>query len=340
MEKRIENYIGIDVSKLWFDISIMSVINHVRQEMITERYENTPEGIKQMHKALKSRKISFDGDSLLVLENTGVYHRLIWEYCSTHGLPIYIGNAAHIKWSFGIARGKNDKIDSQRLCNYAHKHADELKATPALNPVLIKLKDLMTSRSRLLNQINSIKVYLNELKLSNSKEVQKFMEKAHKAALDGLQESMGMIEEQILQIINEEKDIQTNYNLIISVPGVGHLTAIYLICCTNNFINGTTGKQLACYAGVAPFGNRSGTSIKGRDKVHKMANKELKKLLHMCAIAAITHYPEFQHYYNRKVAEGKHKMSVINAVRSKIALRVISVINNNEKYVNSFKKVA
>ena len=50
-----------------------------------------------------------------------------------------VGNAAHIKWSFGIARGKNDVIDSQRLCNYCSKNADELKATSALNPVFMKM---------------------------------------------------------------------------------------------------------------------------------------------------------------------------------------------------------
>ena len=98
-----------------------------------------------------------------------MYHRLIWGYCSSHGLPLHIGNATHIKYSFGIARGKNDKLDSQRLCSYAYKNAEELKATPVLNPVLLQLKDLMTARSRLLSQLNSIKQYLGELKLSNPK---------------------------------------------------------------------------------------------------------------------------------------------------------------------------
>jgi transposase len=97
---------------------------------------------------------------------------------------------------------------------------------------------------------------------------------------------------------------------------------------------------LASYAGVAPFGNTSGSSIKGRDKVHKMANKDLKKLLHMGAISAITHYPEFRDYYEHKVKEGKHEQSVINAVRSKIALRAVAVINNHKEYVDKYKKTA
>jgi len=340
MKKEAKFYLGMDVSKLWIDITVMCVLNHEKQPIISERFDNDAAGMKALGKWLKKHQVSFDENSLLVIENTGVYHRLVWEYCSKQGLPLYIGNATHIKYSFGIARGKNDKIDSQRLCAYAFKNADELKATPVLNPVFLRLKDMMTARSRLLAQKNSIKVYLGELKLSNSKETQLIIEQAHKAALEGIKESIKIVEKQIQQMIQQDAAIKNNYDLLLSVPGIGHLTAVYIICCTNNFICKITGKQLSSYAGVAPFSNTSGTSIKGRDKVHKMANKDLKKLLHMGAISAITHYSEFKDYYERKVKEGKHEQSVINAVRSKIALRAVAVINNQKMYVDKYKKAA
>ena len=340
MENVAKFYLGMDVSKLWVDITVMCVLNHDKQPMTTERFDNDAPGMKTLDKWLKTHKVSFDDNSLLVIENTDVYHRIVWEYCSAHGLPLYIGNAAHIKWSFGIARGKNDKIDSQRLCSYAFKNADELKTRRLLNPEFLKIKDLITARSRLMSQKNSMKVYLGELKLSNSKDTQLIMEQAHKAALGGIVESIKAVEKLIQQMIQQDDAIKNNYELLKSVPGIGHLTAVYIICCTNNFICKITGKQLACYAGVAPFGNRSGTSIKGRDKVHKMANKDLKKLLHMGAISAITHYKEFKDYYERKTKEGKHVQSVINAVRSKIALRAVAVINNQAKYVSNYKKAA
>lgn len=340
MKKEAKFFLGMDVSKLWVDITLMGVLNQEKQLAITERFDNDHAGMKVMGKWLKKHQVTFDENSLLVIENTGVYHRLVWEYCSTHGLPLYIGNATHIKYSFGLVRGKNDKIDSKRLCTFAYKNADELKATPVLNPVFMKIKDLMTARSRLLAQKNSIKVYLKELKLSNSKETQLILEQAHAAALEGITTSLKVVEQQIHQMVQQDAAIKNNYELLRSVPGIGHLTAVYIICCTNNFVCKITGKQLASYAGVAPFGNTSGTSIKGRDKVHKMANKDLKKLLHMGAISAITHYQEFKDYYERKVKEGKHEQLVINAIRSKIALRAVAVINNQEKYVDKYKKVA
>jgi transposase len=333
-------YLGLDVSKLWFDISVLLVSDQQKQPMLTERFCNTTSGLAQMDEWLNELQVPKNEHSLLVMENTGVYHRLIWEYCSVNKLPLHIGNAAQIKWSLGIVRGKSDTTDSQRLCMYCYKHAEDLKATDALDPVFLKLKDLITARSRLLSQLNSMKVYLNELKLSNDKQVQKMMETAHQAAMKGLRKSIQEIEGNIHRVIREHRSIQNNYNLLISIPGIGHLTAVYLLCYTNNFAGKMTGKQLASYAGVVPFSNTSGTSIKGRNKVHKMANKDLKKLLHLCAMTAVKNYPEFKNYYDRKKAEGKHSMTILNAIRNKLALRAVAVIKNQRNYVNNYEKAA
>ena len=300
MNSNTQFFIGIDVSKPYFDASLMKVVNHEKQAIETTRFDNTAEGVRLFDKWLKTHQVTFEKNTLLVMENTGIYHRLLWAFCSRKNLPIHIGNAAHIKWSFGIARGKNDKIDSVRLCNYAFKGADELKASPALNPVLMQLKDLMSSRSKLLSQINSIKTYLKELKNVSDKDVQKVLEEAHKTALEGISASVKKIDGHIRQIILENADLKSNYDLLITVPGIGHITAIYIICCTNNFAAKISGKQLSCYAGVVPFEHTSGISIKGKNKVHKMANKDLKKLLHLCALTAMQHYPEFKTYYDRK----------------------------------------
>jgi Transposase and inactivated derivatives len=333
-------FIGIDVSKPYFDASLLPVINHLKKDIVSERFDNTAEGIKVFGRWLKANKVSFDENTLLVIENTGIYHRLLWSFCSRKNLPLHIGNAAHIKWSFGIIRAKNDKIDSLRLCKYAFKEAETLKATPALNPVLLQLKDLMTARTRLLSQINSIKTYIKELRNVSDKNIQKTLEGAHQTAMEGIALSIKSLEDEISKIIIQSKAIKGNYDLLVTVPGIGHLTAVYLICCTNNFTGKITGKQLACYAGVVPFEHTSGISIKGRNKIHSMANKNLKKMLHLCALTAIRKYPEFKQYYDRKKEEGKHSMSILNAIRNKIVLRAVAVVNKQVPYVDNIKKAA
>lgn len=164
MQNNTQHFIGIDVSKPFFDAALMPVINHQKQAMESAHFENTELGLKSFEKWLKSHKVSFNQNTILVVENTGIYHRLLWAFCNKINLQIHIGNAAHIKWSFGIARGKNDKIDAVRLCKYACKESDELKMSKPLNPKLMQLKDLQTSRTRLLSQKNANETYLKELK--------------------------------------------------------------------------------------------------------------------------------------------------------------------------------
>ena len=64
-----------------------------------------------------------------------------------------------------------------------------------------------------------------------------------------------------------------------------------------------------------------------------MANKKLKTNLHLAALTAIKCDPQLKAYYERKVLEGKSKMSVINAVRFKLLARVAAVVNKNEEEV-------
>lgn len=94
------------------------------------------------------------------------------------------------------------------------------------------------------------------------------MVEVSQAAQEGLKQSLKCIQQEIKKIITDNPDISKNYKLLLSVPGIGHLTAVYISCCTNNFISKITGKQLCSYASIAPFSEKSGTSIKERNKVH------------------------------------------------------------------------
>jgi len=78
------------------------------------------EGIQSFKQWLIACLVSFDADTMLVIENTGVYHRQLWSFCTKYNIPIHIGNAAHIKWSLGITRGKND-INASLMCVNRHQ---------------------------------------------------------------------------------------------------------------------------------------------------------------------------------------------------------------------------
>ena len=63
-----------------------------------------------------------------------------------------------------------------------------------------------------------------------------------------------------------------------------------------------------------------------------MANMTLKKLLTLAAMSAIKWNEDIKVYYKRKVAEGKNKMSVLNAVRNKLISRIFACVKNKRMY--------
>ena len=99
-------------------------------------------------------------------------------------------------------------------------------------------------------------------------------------------------------------------------------------------------KKFACYAGIAPFEYASGTSVKGRTRVHPCANKQLKSLLNMAAMNAIKINGEYKQYYKRRQQEGKNNMSTLNIIRNKILARIFAVVKRQTPYVDLYKFAA
>jgi transposase len=328
--------IGIDVSKLTLDVSLVLVIGHLRYARGSVTIGNTPQGLKELRRWLKQQGVCFNETTKVVMENTGMYHRLLVSWVKKSGLHYCVDNAARIKWSLGITRGKDDKVDAQRIAMYAAKNLQELHWNNASEERLMLLKDLLTTRESLLQQIQQLRIPLNERKQYLDEKQIKEMETLLAPAIAGLKESLKKLDAAIQKAITSDMELLHLYKLALSVPAIGPQTAAALLCDTRAFTGYENAGQLSSYCGVVPFGYRSGTSIRGKNKVHPMANKNLKRLLHMCVLSGIRKYPEFKDYYERKIAEGKHAMSVINALRNKLVIRVAAVVKRGEPYVDNY----
>ena len=52
----------------------------------------------------------------------------------------------------------------------------------------------------------------------------------------------------------------------------------------------------------------------------------------MCALSSISAKGELKDYFERKVAEGKNKMLVINNIRNKLIHRICACVRDNKIY--------
>ena len=158
--------------------------------------------------------------------------------------------------------------------------------------------------------------------------------------ISNLNEEIKMIEKQVSDIIKADKNLSKNFRLIVSVKGIGKIVGFYLIAFTANFTLFANARAFACYIGIAPFAYSSGT-VKGRSKVHQLANKYLKSLFNLAAMSAIQIRGEFQLYYSKRVNElGKNKMSTLNIIRNKLVYRAFAVIQRETPYVDLHKFAA
>ena len=161
----------------------------------------------------------------------------------------------------------------------------------------------------------------------------KLLAKLISKSLKAIDADIKQIEAKIMGLMRKDESLNHLFKLVTSVVGIGFVTATNLIIHTNQFTVMNDSRKLACFCGVAPFPHKSGSSIRGKTRVSHMANKKLKTNLHMASLTAVKFDKELKAYYERKVAEGKHKLSVLNAVKCKLLARVVSVVNNNKEYV-------
>lgn len=327
-EQHYQFFIGIDISKRYFDVAIL--IDHGTSSYV---FENSRKGANAFIQLLKNQKIPLP-NTLICMEHTGVYGQLLITKLVEKQANFCVEMPVQIIKSIGVQRGKTDRVDAKRIAMYAFKNYRELKLYKPMPKVLEQVRILLKIRKKLVNTRADLNKYPNELELF-SPDLGKLAKKNLKRINKNLDDEIDRIEAEIKKLILSDDKLNRTVGLVTSVTGIGKITALHLTIFTNFFTQYDNPKQLACYCGVVPFEYTSGDSIYRKSRIHPMANRTLKKHLHMSALAAINHDPDIREYFQRKVAEGKNKMLVVNNVRNKLVHRVCAVIKRQEPYVKN-----
>lgn len=320
--------VGIDVSKMSLDVCL---VNCITGQWASTIVVNNSEGFIALKKWLKTQGNDDHENTLFCMEHTGIYTQNLVKYLLARGGKVWMESSLHIKRSMGLVRGKSDKIDAARIARFAYLHQHEAKLVELSHPTLNRLQYLMRARMRLLKSISSHQTAIEEMTQVDKKAGTE-LTRLCKQAVEGLKKSLQKVEAKMKELVSADKEVKTLYQLITSVKSVGNVLALELIVFTHGFSRLLDGKKLACYAGVAPFEYRSGTSIKGATGTSSFANKILKKSLHMASMNAVRHNGELKEYYLRKTEEGKSKMSALNAVRNKLLHRVVAVVKRGTPF--------
>lgn len=330
---QINNFMGIDVSKKTLDFCLVQNGSKVLSITIA----NVPIEIKKCVSELLKHSPGGLKETVFCMEHTGIYNLPLVKHLQGLGANIWLESGLQIKKSMGIARGKNDRIDAYRIAVYAFDKRYQMKLWKAPREIVEKLTAYLAQRARLVKIQKLLRVPVKEQKLYYGKDQVKTIERNTEPVLKSISKQLKEIEKEIMKLVGSDERLAKLYKYVSSVRGVGFVTAVNIIVSTNEFISISEPKKFACYAGVVPFEHSSGTSVRGKTRVSQLANKNIKTLLHLSALNAIRKDGDLYDYYIRKLEEGKNKMSVINAIRNKIVLRIFACVRNEKQYEKNYQ---
>jgi transposase len=316
--------IGVDVSKSTLDI-------FCKPSGTCVQIANGAAGFKKWLLHLQDVTDCFD-NLLVIMEHTGAYSRQLEEFLQLQGIGYCKIAALQIKRSSGVTRGKNDKIDARRIAEYGWLRREILVAQEGAQPELEQLQSLLSLRKKMVRDRAGYKARLKEMLGTGSCSTASLEAKVQQGIIKEFSRAIVQFEQQIKAIIQSHEALSRTHELLKSIKGVGWLVAASMICYTANFKKFANARKFNCYAGVAPFKHQSGTSIRGRSRVSHLANKEVKTLLNLAAFSALRYDKELKTYYERRLAEGKGKMSCVNIIRAKIISRMFAVVKRQTPY--------
>jgi len=327
--------LGVDISKEWFHYCLMNDCF----EILTEgQVENTPDKIF----LFMTQLAQFDRDSilqdiLLCLEHTGIYINHLLNCWLSKGCKATVVHAPNVSDNLAGQIGweeKTDQIDARRLAQYAFRFSDKLTLWKVKEQTLVKLQAFQRQRERLISAIHLLETPLNESKDFDNLETYQALASNQQESMNALKQDLVNLEKAILCLLKSDAYLAQLYKLITSVEGIGPVTAREIIIATTAFSDflPDQAKSFARYVGVIPKKKESGKSVRKKQKISNRPHKKLKSLLTMGAQSLIRTNSELSIFYHRKIKEGKSHLSVINAMRNKMILRVFAVVRNQSIY--------
>ncbi len=303
---RSERNVGIDIGKSMLDMCIYEVD-------IYTQYPNTPEGIRQLLKQLSRYKVT-----RIVVEATGGYERALVETCADKELPLIIVQPMQVR-QFAKAQGiiaKTDKLDSRLIAQFGAVMKPEPK--PLNSKKIRYIRDLL-SRKRQLNDMRT-------QELNRQHKVPAILAATHKRMIKVLDKEIEWVNKLLAKAVNEVTEWQRTYEIVSSAPGIGDGVAFTLLGELPELGN-LSARKIAALCGLAPF-NRDSGAMKGRRRIQG-GRAPIRTVLYMAMLSAIQCNPVIKRFYQKLVAQGKHKKVALTACMRKMMTMLNAMVRDN-----------
>jgi len=302
-------FIGIDVSKDHLDVAIRPS----DQQM---QFGNDDEGIDKVIEALNPVS-----PTLIVLEATGSYHRLVLSRLIAAGLPAIAINPRQAR-DFARAIGrlaKSDAIDADVLAAFGEKIRPELRAVA--DEATQQLEAICTRRRQLVGMLTAEK---NRFHSSPSS-----MRSLIKKHIQWLEKHIAELEKDLDDQIRSSPAWRDKDDLLRSCKGIGPTTSHTMLACLPE-LGQLNRHQIAALVGVAPF-NRDTGLYRGRRHI-QAGRTDVRCVLYMATLAAIRSNAVIRRFHQRLIAADKLKKVAITACMRKLLTILNAMLRSNKPW--------
>lgn len=316
-------FCGIDISKADIDV--------VYGSQSSNRYvklSNDAKGISKLLTLLLS--LQPDRSKILVCcENTGSYMDKL--ACVLKGEDIFLW-AVHplllSYYSIEINRFKTDKADAHKIFSYVLRNQDKAISFYAPSQTVRELKELFTFRKTL---IETRTAYICRKEDRHQKtNVNALVAEIEKQLIALYTEYIKMLEKAICKAISANAKIKRMYQVLLSIPCIGPVTAWHFLFLTDCFERFNNWRALAAFIGTAPYPKKSGTSVKFKDRVSKKAYIPLKVDLNQGIVSVCTRPGQlFYSYYQGMIKQNIEHLSILNRIKNVLLKIVFKLIHSD-----------
>lgn len=310
--------LGIDVSKDKLDVALYQAEKY--QQAI---FSNDKEGFRRLAKWLKKHKAK---EAHVCLEATGRYGEAVAMYLHERGYGVSVVNPARIKAyaQSQLRRNKTDRQDAQVIAHFCATQKPHLWTPPPPE----------------VQELQALARYRESLKADRTQEMnRKQSGLLAQSVLDSIEAHIAFLDEQIAEIekgmqdlIDQHPDLRQKRDLLISIPGIGDITAANFIAEVPDVNRFESAAQLAAYAGLTPRHHQSGSSIHRSGHLGKTGNKHLRSALFLPAITAMRFNPILRSLVARLETRGKSRMTIVGAAMRKLAHLAYGVLKHQRPF--------
>ena len=327
MRKVVKQVAGIDVAQKELVVTLGRMLDDFSIELFSYKvFKNNDSGVKLLVDWV-NKLTDYEVPVRYVMEATGVYHQKLAYNLVDNGCEISIVLPNKISNYIRTLELKTitDKSCSQAIAQFGLERKLDKWAKP--KSIYKELQQLTRERNQIVQERSVIKNQIHAEK-TESEPNQKSLERMQ-ARIRFLNSQEKEIKADITDIVSKDPDLKQVINNITTIPGVGELTAVIVLAETNGFELIRNKSQLSSYAGLDVKEKQSGTSVKGKPRISKKGNRNLRKSMHLPSLTAVKWDENFKNIYARLISKNGIKMKALVAVQRKI-LELIYILFKNE----------